>query len=95
MTDEEKAAGFEKFKKMEEIFVENIYTVLEVSKSEENTRRFFEKCLKKAQARYADAHIDEIMGAVSKGLDTELGKSQKELDKKQRMIDALRNIAAE
>jgi predicted aldo/keto reductase-like oxidoreductase len=91
MADEEKTA-FEQFKKLEELFVTNIYYVLEVSKSEENTRRFFEKCLKRAQARYADAHI---VSGLSKGLDSELEKAQEELDKKRRMVEALRNIASE
>lgn len=65
MTEAEKAAALERFKKLEENFVESIYLVLKVSKTEENTRKFFDKCPKKAQQRYADEHISEIMDGLS------------------------------
>jgi hypothetical protein len=91
LTDEQRA----EFRKLEEMFTEAVYIVLDTSKSEQHTRAFFEKCLKTAQARYADEHADQIMSALTKAISTEQLELDKELNKKQRMLDALRKIADE
>jgi uncharacterized FlaG/YvyC family protein len=92
MSEAEKEAGFAEFKQLEEMATEMIYTVLDISKSEANTRKFLDKCLKNAQQRYADEHVDEIMSGLQKGLDNYNQKLQTELDKKQQVIAALRKL---
>jgi hypothetical protein len=88
MDDQEKQEAFERFKKMEDAFTESVYMVLCVSRSEENTRKFFEKCLKKAQQRWGEEHADEIMSALSDALTKSTAALSKEAEKKRRILEA-------
>ena len=95
MDDEERKEAFERFRKLEEVFTDSVYMVLCVSRSEENTRKFFEKCLKKAQLRWGEEHADEIMSALSGALTKSTDALSKEAAKKSRILEALERIDRE